>query len=186
MRGDGVCDTMSEASDVLLCDYSSFLELTGSRKNACEHGKSRRGCSSDSTNFESLILDLRHPLNACCHRSNKTDEKRFTETDDARNGPETTSQSEIDSIKWWNFLNKFIMTFSIMKRLIIEQADLPQNQFAPWDLNRITHGSQIDEMLAMRVAFIYHPSIFFFATCINWKKSYFVGQTPACPNRKWR
>jgi len=89
-------------------------------------------------NFSSMILDLRHP---------------------------SSTSSPIGNVKWWISLNKFILKCpSTMNRLVIEQTDLPQNCFFhsnTLDEEESSGKKRIDEMLAMKVAFLYHPSTFF-------------------------
>lgn len=94
----------------------------------------------DSSPFSSLILDLRHPAADGCH---------------------TDTTSEVESVKWWKTLNKFALRFSGMKRLVIEHFDLPQNKFLPVEISSDTKDRHVDEILAMKVAFAYNPSVFF-------------------------
>lgn len=79
-------------SDVLLCDYSSFVAMTNDKK----------GTSSNKNNpdFVSLILDCRHPS--------------------VKNENNGKHPVEIESAEWWIRLVQFIMRFSSINRVVIE------------------------------------------------------------------
>ena len=138
------------ALDVVLCDYTSFLELTA----AVDQRSGRR------TNFASLILDLRHP--SSIHDINRGEGK----------ATKYVSSSPIESVKWWIHLNNFSAQCpnnSMMNRLIIQQSEIPQNCLLT--LPNITNHKEVDAkegkkkrsedmMLAMKMAFIYNPSLF--------------------------
>lgn len=130
--GGGCFDDMKcKASDVVLCHYDSLLELSGRRNHSSS-------TSQTSLDFASMILDLRHPCS-------------------------TTPDSEsIVNVKWWIALNRFVTTCSDdMKRLLIEHTDVPQSCILHTLSSTTEATRRDDELLAMKVAFIYHPAIFF-------------------------
>ena len=130
--GGGCFDDMKcKESDVVLCHYDSLLELSGRRNHSSS-------TSQTSLDFASMIIDLRHPCS-------------------------TTPDSEsIVNVKWWIALNRFVTTCSDdMKRLLIEHTDVPQSCILPTLSSSTEATRRDDELLAMKVAFICHPAIFF-------------------------
>ena len=128
IREDDIEVTPASTSDVLLCDYSSFIEMAGDNTD------------SSSPNFASLILDCRHPS-----------------VDSSKNSGK--QHVEIESPEWWNRLVLFILRFSSMDRLVIEH---PWNQLCPTDSDRVDKQGTLDcKIVAMKLAFMYNPAIFF-------------------------
>ncbi|KAL7554279.1 hypothetical protein ACHAWF_017722, partial [Thalassiosira exigua] len=132
-------------SNIVVCAYELLAEMASLPD---------RG-GRNSCHFASLTLDLRHPLSA---------------------DSGWQSASPVDSAKFWIHLNEFVARCCRrgMKRLIIEPMNPSSSRFNlvleensgndggnenPKDEGRKRHRS--DEMLAMRVAFLYNPSIFF-------------------------
>jgi hypothetical protein len=123
--------------------------------------------------FASMILDLRRP-----HSTTQDDEFTNKENEKSQN-----STSLVESVRWWLRLNSFLVKRSTnMKRLLIEQTDFPQCcLFHPVSDGTCTRSAKqtkrFDELLAMKVAFLYHPSVFFSERCsvgkrvISWAKS---------------
>ena len=127
------------------CEANAVMTYTSSDVVMCDYASLLQLYQSDEgcMYFSSLVLDLRHPPS------------------DTR----TAVKSPIESVKWWIWLNNFIMKCpTSMKRLVIEQSDLPHNRFFfpmnDKDLN-VNSSKRTDEILAMKLAFTYHPSIFF-------------------------
>ena len=116
---------------MVVCDYGSFIELNG-RRNHSSSGQTR-------VEFTFMILDLRHPCSS------------------------TPDGEFIENVRWWVRVNSFLAKcLNTMKRLVIEQTDLPQNRFlyqCHASCAELTKCN--DEILAMKVAFVYHPAIFF-------------------------
>ena len=144
------CDgyVAATASDIVVCDYGSFLELVG--------GSDHSSSGQTRVDFASMILDLRHPFST-------TRDKEFGQQNNEIK-PEK-SIPLVESVRWWIRLNDFLAKRSTdMKRLVIEQTDFAQScLFLP---NGIISSSaeltkRFDELLAMKVAFFYHPAIFF-------------------------
>ena len=91
-RADDIECTAAGSSDVLLCDYSSFIELAD--------GKKESPASKSIPDFASLILDCRHPS-----------------VDDGKSGKHPV---EIESAEWWNRVVQFMMSSASMDRVVIE------------------------------------------------------------------
>jgi hypothetical protein len=146
-RDDSRAASSYKASDVFVCDYGSLCEVVDRDDR----------CLSSANNFASMILDLRH-----CGSSATWDE-RLSENE--KHGLKTT-QSPLDSVKWWVCLNNFIAKCpTSMKRLVIEQSDHPRNRLiAPnGDGSFGSIGElekRVHKLLAMKVAFVLHPSSF--------------------------
>lgn len=85
------CDSVG-ASDVLLCDYSSFIEMVD--------GKKKSPANKSLPYFVTLILDCRHPS-----------------VDSAKTCKHPV---EIESAEWWNRLVLFLMSSASMNRVVIE------------------------------------------------------------------
>lgn len=79
-------------SDVLLCDYSSFIEMADGRKES--------PTNKSVPEFASLILDCRHPS--------------------VDNSKGYKHPVEIESAEWWNRLVLFMMSFASIDRVVIE------------------------------------------------------------------
>ncbi len=151
------------AADIVVCDYGSFLELAG-RSDHSSSGQTK-------IDFASMILDLRHPCSS-------TRDKEFGQNKEIK--PEKSTPL-VESVRWWIRLNDFLAKRSTdMKRLVIEQTDLPQScLFLPKGINSSSAEltKRFDELLAMKVAFFYHPAIFFSESgsvgkrVISWAKS---------------
>jgi len=90
-RADDIDDTAG-TSDVLLCDYSSFIEMADDKKDS--------STNKNTPDFVSLVLDCRHPS--------------------VDNGKSGKHPVEIESAEWWNRLVQFMMRFSSMNRVVIE------------------------------------------------------------------
>lgn len=142
-RGDSrAAFTSYNDSDVVVCDYGLLREFVDNNDR----------CPSIA-NFAAMFLDLRH-----CG---------WTSIRDKQQSSSTTKPSSLDSVQWWVCLNNFIAKCpTSMKRLVIEQPDHRQNCFvAPisgYDSLGGNEGSdkRSRKLLAMRVAFIFHPSTF--------------------------
>jgi hypothetical protein len=162
-RDDG--DMVYRASDIVVCDYGLVLKLVGRR------GLSLPGLKR--VDFSSMILDLRHS------RSSTRDEELIQ---NGENKPQH-STSLVESVRWWVRLNSFLAKRSTdIKRLVIEQTDIQQYCLFPSISEGIASSSaeqrkRIDELLAMKVAFFYHPAVFFSQRdsvgkrVISWAKS---------------
>ena len=134
-------------SDIVVCDYGSFLELVG-RSDHFSSGQTR-------FDFASMILDLRHPCAS-------TRDKEFGGNKEIK--PEKSTPL-VESVRWWIRLNDFLAKRSTdMKRIVIEQTDLPKScLFLPKGINSSSAEltKRFDELLAMKVAFFFHPATFF-------------------------
>ena len=128
---------------MVVCDYASFLELAAIPRLLHKKCNNMSKEANRTNNFASLVLDLRHP-SASFH--------------------EAAAPSPIENVKWWIRLNNFVTGCRRgMKRLVIERTDLPQNRFFSPGRAEGPGGreSRVDEMmLAMKVAFAYHPFMF--------------------------
>lgn len=135
--------------DVLLCDHASFVVLAMLHKNLNECGEDGIYNNENSTglNFCSIILDLRH---------NESADYFEVEHSHQHNLPRT----EVDNPKWWSVLNKYILRCNDMKRLVIDQCNLVYDRFVLQKLGAADEINHLDGVLAMKVAFIFHPSLF--------------------------
>lgn len=146
-RDDSRAASSYKASDVVVCDYGSLREVVDRDDR----------CLSSANNFASMILDLRH-----CASSATWDEQL------SENGKHRlkTTLSPLDSVKWWLCLNNFIAKcHTSMKRLVIEQSDHPRNRLiAPKGDgsfgSNVDRAKRVHKLLAMKVAFVLHPSSF--------------------------
>jgi hypothetical protein len=147
VRGDE--DVAYRTSDILVCAYGLFSELVG----RCDHSSFWK----TRVEFASMILDLRHP-----HAT--TRDNVFIKKEENMS---LISKSLVESVRWWLRLNSFLSKCSTsMKRLVIEQMDLPQNGlYLPVSEGIYSRSDEqtkrFDELLAMKVAFFYHPAVFF-------------------------
>eukprot|EP00985_Skeletonema_marinoi_P009193 scaffold4249_cov88-Skeletonema_marinoi.AAC.1 len=91
-RADDIECAAAGSSDVLLCDYSSFIEMAD--------GKKESPANKSIPDFTSLILDCRHPS-----------------LDD---GKSSKHPVEIESAEWWNRVVQFMMSSASMDRVVIE------------------------------------------------------------------
>ena len=91
-RADDLDKTDIGKCDVLICNYSSFIEMADWSKTSSS--------SQRIPDFVSLILDCRHPS--------------------VESGTERTV--EINRAEWWNRLVQFMMRFTRMNRVVIEHS----------------------------------------------------------------
>lgn len=91
-RTDDADCTATGTSDVLLCDYSSFIEMADVRKES--------STKKSVPEFATLILDCRHPS--------------------VDNSKSYKHPVEIESAEWWNRLLLFMMSFASVDRVVIE------------------------------------------------------------------
>jgi hypothetical protein len=152
-------------SDIIVCAYGLFSDFVG--------GGDRSLFGRTKVEFASMILDLRYP-----HSSNQDEKLSKKEKDQSQN-----SKSLVESVRWWLGLNSFLAKRSTnMKRLLIEQKDFPQCCIYPPDSEGTCSRSaeqtkRFEKLLAMKVAFFYHPSVFFSKRhsvgkrVISWAKS---------------
>ena len=89
---DDIDCTSVGTSDVLLCDYSSFIEMVDGKKDS--------PANKSLPYFATLILDCRHPS--------------------VDNGKTCKHPVEIESAEWWNRLVLFLTSFASMNRVVIE------------------------------------------------------------------
>lgn len=83
--------------------------------------------------FKTLVLDLRRHVGSC--------------------------DGTLDSVKWWVHLNKFATRNDDMNRLVVEQTDFAYNRLLPSGVGD-TGKKRYDQLLAMKLAYMSHPSIF--------------------------
>ena len=83
--------------------------------------------------FKTLVLDLRRHIGSC--------------------------DGTLDSVKWWVHLNKFAARNDDMNRLVVEQTDFAYNRLLPSGVGD-TGKKRYDQLLAMKLAYMSHPSIF--------------------------
>lgn len=144
-RADDI-DCTAGTSDILLCDYSSFIEIAD--------GKKTLSANKNTPDFASLILDCRHPS--------------------VVNGKSGKHPVEIESAEWWNRLVQFMMRFSNMNRVVIEHPwnqFCPADSYGG-DKETLLDC----KLIAMKLAFMYSPATFFSARgsigkrVISWAK----------------
>lgn len=92
-RADDINCTSVGTHDVLLCDYSSFIEMAFDKNSSA---------GRNTPAFASLTLDCRHPS--------------------VPNKERGKIPVEIESAEWWNRLVQFSMRFSSLNRLVIEHS----------------------------------------------------------------
>ncbi|KAL9188120.1 hypothetical protein ACHAXT_006498 [Thalassiosira profunda] len=149
-RGEGpqvvVCSraaVMRWRLEVAKFDGLKAVEVDGNGRDAygesdvlvCDYASFREWAANKGGTIDvaSLILDLRRPSSAAA--------------------------SPVQSAKWWASLNKFVAASATgMHRLVVEQTDFPPHRLlAPPDHEG---GKHSDGLLAMKVAFVHHPSLF--------------------------
>ena len=118
--------------DILIAASVDDIRHSESAVTICDY--STFECMGDTHFiFKTLVLDLRRHVGSC--------------------------DGTLDSVKWWVHLNKFAKSNDGMNRLVVEQTDFAYNRLLPSGVGD-TGKKRSDQLLAMKLAYMSHPSIF--------------------------